>query len=99
MVQGGDGPRFAFETLTEPVGGNLDGDIAIEARVPRPVDLSHAAFTEGRQNFVGAEFVAYGKGHSCQTSLPQKISVKIADLIPLGGFRRILQAGVGRLDE
>jgi NADH:ubiquinone oxidoreductase subunit C len=51
--------------------------IAIEARIPRPVDLPHAAFTEGRQDFVGAEFDAYGKGHSCQTSLPQKTSVKI----------------------
>jgi hypothetical protein len=49
MIQAGDGFRFAFEALPanrirrELSGENLDGDIAIKARVARAVDFAHAA--------------------------------------------------------
>ena len=39
---------------------NLDGDIAVQLRVPRPVDLAHASRAERRQDFVGAEACARG---------------------------------------
>ena len=34
---------------------HLDGDLAPEARVPRPVDLAHAAGAERRNDLVGPE--------------------------------------------
>jgi hypothetical protein len=41
--------------IRELVGQQLDGDPAIESRVNRPVDLSHAARANQRQDFVSAE--------------------------------------------
>ena len=49
MIQAGDGLCFAFETLLangirgELRGKNFDGDGAVQARVPRAIDLSPAA--------------------------------------------------------
>jgi len=34
---------------------HLDRHLAIELRVARPIDRAHAAFTEGRHDFVGAD--------------------------------------------
>ena len=42
-------------TLEYPAG---DGDLAVELGVAGAVDLAHAACAEGREDFVGAEFVA-----------------------------------------
>ena len=61
MAQPGDGPRLALEAL-EPVGllgrrggKNLEGDGAVEPRVPRAVDLAHASRAQGREDLVRAE--------------------------------------------
>jgi hypothetical protein len=49
MIQAGDRFRFAFEALLanrirrELSGENLDGDIAVKARVARAVNFAHAA--------------------------------------------------------
>src|SRR5262249_46148949 len=34
---------------------NLDGDVAVQTRVPRPVDLAHPACAERRKDLEGAE--------------------------------------------
>ena len=61
MIQRGEDLRFALEprhsftVQRERVGQDLDGDVAIEPRVARLVDLAHATRAERRQDFVGAE--------------------------------------------
>jgi len=41
----------------------LNGDDAVEARIERLVHLAEATRADGRQDFVGAEFVAGRQGH------------------------------------
>ena len=53
VAESRDGPPLALEPLGELLGGDLDGHVPIEARIPRPVHLSHAAFSERRQDLVG----------------------------------------------
>ena len=36
----------------------LDGDIALQLGVARPVHLAHPALADGRKDFIGAESVA-----------------------------------------
>jgi len=58
MVQRGDRLRLALKPLAELVvpgqrrRDHLDGDVAVQARVTRPVDLSHAAGAERRDDLV-----------------------------------------------
>src|SRR5579872_4878285 len=69
MIQRGCCAGFLRKALeTFGVGGvrrgeNLDGDIAVQARVAGAVDFAHAAGTERRLDFVGAEFGASGERH------------------------------------
>ena len=44
---------------------HFDGDDTFQPYVAGAIDLSHAARTQWRLNFVGAEFRASGKGHAC----------------------------------
>jgi hypothetical protein len=61
MVQRSERFRFALKASESIVirrqgpRQNLDGDVAIEPRVPRPIDLAHAAGPEGGKNLVRAE--------------------------------------------
>ena len=48
-------PRQALEISRERVGKDLDGDLATERRVRRPIDLSHPSFANRRGHFVDAE--------------------------------------------
>ena len=56
-----DGLRLALEPRErvgiggDGFGEDLDRDVAVELRVPRPVDLAHAARAERREDLVGAE--------------------------------------------
>src|SRR5882762_3884794 len=43
---------------------DLDGDDAVQARVPRAVHFSHASSAERRQDFVRAEASARGQCHN-----------------------------------
>jgi hypothetical protein len=58
MVEAGDRPRLALEPLADFRGGgdvgrkNLDGDGAVEARVPSPVHLAHPAGSQRGQDLV-----------------------------------------------
>jgi hypothetical protein len=61
MVQRGDGLRLALEALANLLvagqhrGNQLDGDIAIQARIARAMDLPHAAGAERAEDLVGSE--------------------------------------------
>ncbi len=63
MVQRGDGPRLAFETLAETLSGDLEGHIAAKAGIAGAIDFTHAARADGRHDFVRAEFGACPKRH------------------------------------
>src|SRR5512135_1597628 len=61
MVERCEEPRLPLEallalfTFQESFRQDLDRDLSIEARVPRPVDLSHSSRPEGREDLVRAE--------------------------------------------
>ena len=61
MVEGGERPGLALETLEPPGGGrhllreHLDGDVAPELRVGGAIHLSHSALPELRADLVGPE--------------------------------------------
>ena len=73
VVEGGDRPGLALEAGTRlGVGGqvvrqHLDGDLAIEPRVPRPVDLTHAARPQGGDDLVGSQASSGVQGHDLQS--------------------------------
>ncbi len=68
MVQGREDFRLALEAGQSIVVScerrrqDLDGDLAIEFRVRRAVDLAHAAGANGRDHFIGAETGARSEG-------------------------------------
>jgi hypothetical protein len=63
MLGCGDGVGFTFESFAELRGGDLDRDIPIQPRIVRAVHFPHPALANRREDLVGAEFVAYRKGH------------------------------------
>jgi hypothetical protein len=69
MVERGDAPRLTLEPITGlwcdavVCRQDLDCDGAIESRVARAIDLTHAARTNRGQNLVGAETGAGNEGH------------------------------------
>ena len=69
MIQRGEGLRFAgepcepFGVAREDIGQHLDGDVAIELRVSRAIDLTHAAGAEGHEDLIRAEAGAGSKCH------------------------------------
>ncbi len=69
MGERSDGLRFAFEALAPPqivrerLRQHFDRNVTPEARVPRAIDLAHAARADGRDDFVGAEARAGGQTH------------------------------------
>jgi hypothetical protein len=58
MVQRRNGPDFTVKALIKALGRDLDSNIAARARVVRAVHLTHSAFVDKRNDFVGAESVA-----------------------------------------
>jgi len=69
MIQAGNDFGFALEALAarrivrEMVRKNLDGDRAVETRVPSPIHFSHATCANGRKDFVRAKFEAVEQRH------------------------------------
>ena len=69
MVQRGQGPGLALKPRDplrvggERIGQDLDRDGAIQRRVPRAVDFTHAAGPERRQDLVRAKACVGGEGH------------------------------------
>jgi hypothetical protein len=52
MVERSDGSRFALEALAELLGGDLDCNDAIQARVASFVHFTHATFAYGADDLV-----------------------------------------------
>ena len=59
MIKAGNNFGFTFETLAaggivrEIRGKNLDGNNALQARIPCPIHLAHATGAQRREDFVG----------------------------------------------
>jgi hypothetical protein len=58
--------RETLDVTRERRGEDLDGDVASQRGVGRPVDLAHAAFPELRGDLVRAEALAGGQGHGAE---------------------------------
>ncbi len=56
--------RHAFGIAQERRGQNFERHFTLERCVACAVDLAHPALAEQGENFVVAEFVAYGKRHT-----------------------------------
>ena len=66
------------------VGQHLDGDRPIQARVPRPIDLAHAARAEGGVDLVGAEGGAGRERHRSGDGHPlEQLLVPVEDDVEL----------------
>ncbi len=68
MIQRRSGACLALDTLSGSLRckwlrQNLDGNLAIEPRVPRLIYLTHAALPDGGKDLVRAEFRACGQRH------------------------------------
>jgi hypothetical protein len=74
MVQGRNGPRLMLKPRAElrvtrqVIREDLDGDRAVEARIPGSINFPHSAGTDGGLNFVGPETGAWTKRHRCRES-------------------------------
>ena len=61
MIESGGGTRFPFESrnpdriVAKPVRENLDRNLASQFLVLRSIHLSHATFSQGREDFVVSE--------------------------------------------
>jgi hypothetical protein len=64
MIQRGDGACFPLETFREFLLRDFDRNHAIQSSITRLVHLAHPASANGREDLVGAEFVACGKRHT-----------------------------------
>jgi hypothetical protein len=49
---------FAQEAVGKLVRAELDRHIAMQTRIARLPNFTHAAFADGRDNLAGAEFIA-----------------------------------------
>ena len=54
--------RQSFGVSGERLGQDLDGDVAIEPRVARPIHLTHSAGPKGREDLVLTEARARSEG-------------------------------------
>ena len=52
-----------FGIVRDRAGQSLERDLAMQAKIPGAVDLTHAAGAERRDDLVGAEAGAGGEGH------------------------------------
>ena len=55
MIERGDRVGFAFEPLAESLGGDLDRDDAVQARITSFVNVAHAAGSQVREDLVRSE--------------------------------------------
>ena|SRR5450631_282627 len=63
MIPCGDGFGFPLETFGEVFLRNLDRDVTTDTGIARLPHLSHATFSDWRDAFICAEFVAGGERH------------------------------------
>jgi hypothetical protein len=58
MIQRRDGAGFALKSFAEFLRRSFDGDNPVEPHIASLPDLAHASCADGREDFVGPEFVA-----------------------------------------
>ena len=83
MIQRGEGLRLALEprkavaVARESVRQHLNRDVASEPGIPRAVDFTHAALSNGAEDFVGAETSSgedwHGRGRLYSPAAPRAI--------------------------
>jgi hypothetical protein len=61
MVQRGDRPRFPLEASAELLSANLDGDLAAQASVNRPINTAHASGADRSFDLVRPKLRAGGQ--------------------------------------
>ena len=65
-------PPLAVNVPELVVGQDFDGHVSMQPRVASPLYLAHATCAKRGKDFVGAEFITYGKGHTLDlTNLTQ----------------------------
>jgi hypothetical protein len=74
MIQRRHRARLAIEALRKPLGGNLDGNVALQARVMCPIHLPHPACADHRADLIRPQFVADRERHTLD--LVQVISIR-----------------------
>src|ERR1700722_17342372 len=62
MIQSGNRTRFLIKSSAMPAIQPLHGNQAAEASVTRLPYLAHSARAKGREDLIGAEFIAGGEG-------------------------------------
>jgi len=71
MIQAGDNFGFTLEALaarriiSKMRRKNLDGDGAVQARVPRPIHFSHSTSAQRSDDLVRAQSRAVRQRHGC----------------------------------
>jgi hypothetical protein len=63
VVERSNRTGFTGKALGELLIGHFDRDIPIQPGIVGAVHLSHAAFADGRDDFIGAEFISGRKRH------------------------------------
>ena len=63
VVEGRDREGFPLEAIVELLVGRLHRDRPVQPRVARPINLTHAAFTNQGNYFIGAEARSGGERH------------------------------------
>jgi hypothetical protein len=56
VIQRRNGPRFALKTISKLLRRDFYRDVPSQPRIARFPNLSHAAFADARNDFIGAEF-------------------------------------------
>ena len=99
VIERGERFGFALETREalgvrrERVRQDLDRDLAAERGVGGPPDLPHAAFADGRGDFIDAEATAGGQGQSVGI-LSRGPDPAVQRLYSLGVRRRVFSVGL-----
>src|SRR5690348_3849664 len=73
MIERGNGARLAGEALAEFAGGNLDADVAPQARVTRPVHFAPPALADRLGDLIRPESVTGGERHRVLSSLLNRL--------------------------
>ena len=82
-------PAKPFRVLRERRRQDLDRDVTLEARVLRPVHLSHPAGPDRRQDLVGSQLGADDKGHGLAPGEGSQEIFPLSSVGPRSGPHRV----------
>src|SRR5262245_34683867 len=80
----------AFRVCRERLRQDLESDIALQSRVSRPVDLPHAARTDGSGDFVGAEAGPASKAHFFSNAVQGRTTGKMPTVITFRALKALI---------